>query len=292
MTSLTPYDPAPADHALSRAMASDGATHRAACVRVGRFETSHALLELAAASSRGRGHRQNEDAMSALDRRAPVYVVADGVGGGALASRASREVVDCVHRRADDVAIDERVIRHALILADAEVRRSIAARTDALGAATVALCAAVDDALDRWLIGWVGDCRVYRVTPMRTVRVEPITRDDSYRHLAEPPPPGATPDDPARMVGNGAVGTPNVVEATLDDDQMLVLCSDGVHKRLEGDDIGRVLTADAPLVRRCTRLVALARARGSVDDATVLVVQKRPVARHEPVTARPLRIEP
>ena len=288
---LTPFDPAPTEHALSRAMAGDGATHRAACVRVGRFVTRHACLELAAASSRGRGHRQNEDAMSALDGGAPVYVVADGVGGGALASRASRGVVDCVHRRADGVAIDRRVLREALILADAEVRRSIAARTDALGAATVALCAAVDEGLDRWLIGWVGDCRVYRVTPVGNALIELVTRDDSYRHLAEAPPPGATPDDPARMVGNGAVGTPNVAEAALDDDQMLLLCSDGVHKRLEPGDIARVLAADAPLVRRCTRLVALARARGSVDDATVLVILKRSAAQ-APVTTRPLRIDP
>jgi hypothetical protein len=40
-------------------------------------------------------------------------------------------------------------------------------------------------------------------------------------------------------------------------------------------EIGRVLRrATLPLARRCTRLIALARVRGSVDDATVLVVHR------------------
>ena len=51
---------------------------------------------------------------------------------------------------------------------------------------------------------------------------------------------------------------------------MLVLCSDGVHKHVEPTDLTRVLRQSAPLVRRCGKLVALARARGSTDDATVL----------------------
>jgi len=37
-----------------------------------------------------------------------------------------------------------------------------------------------------------------------------------------------------------------------------------------------VLLGSAPLERRCGKLLALARARGSSDDATVLVVQRKP----------------
>jgi protein phosphatase len=78
------------------------------------------------------------------------------------------------------------------------------------------------------------------------------------------------------MVGNGAVLEPNVEEVVLRRGEMLVLCSDGVHKHLEAGDLARILRGSAPLVRRCWRLVALARARGSTDDATVLVVHRAP----------------
>jgi serine/threonine protein phosphatase PrpC len=76
------------------------------------------------------------------------------------------------------------------------------------------------------------------------------------------------------MVGNGAVSAPNVDEVALRSGEMLVLMSDGVHKHVEPQDLSRVLHQPAPLGRRCGRLVALARARGSRDDATVLVVQR------------------
>ncbi|TMH51378.1 MAG: hypothetical protein E6H60_07235, partial [Betaproteobacteria bacterium] len=92
----------------------------------------------------------------------------------------------------------------------------------------------------------------------------------------EAPPPGGSGDDPARMVGNGAVSEPNVERVALRRGEMLVICSDGVHKHVEPRELSRVLHESAPLVRRCGRLLALARARGSDDDATVLVLRREP----------------
>jgi serine/threonine protein phosphatase PrpC len=136
------------------------------------------------------------------------------------------------------------------------------------------LCASRDETLAKWIVGWVGDCRVYRVQPEGAIEL--LTRDDTYRQLLEPPPPGSSADDPARMVGNGAVGRPNVARIELRDDEMLALCSDGVHKHVPEREIARLIRpGPAPLARRCARLIVTARARGSTDDATVLVVHRR-----------------
>jgi serine/threonine protein phosphatase PrpC len=105
-----------------------------------------------------------------------------------------------------------------------------------------------------------------------------LTVDDTYRHLREAPPPGGSRDDPARMVGNGAVSAPNVRAVALGGSEMLVICSDGVHKHVEPVELSDVLHGSASLARRCGRLLALARARGSGDDATVLVVRREPRA--------------
>ncbi|HVE49756.1 MAG TPA: PP2C family protein-serine/threonine phosphatase [Casimicrobiaceae bacterium] len=253
---------------------------RAATIDCGTLRSASVCLDLAVASFRGKRHAINEDSYSALDGPAPVYVVADGVGGGAMASRASRELVAHVHRALDCGPIDADAVRGALIDADREVARSIANHTDQLGAATVALCASGDADLVKWLIAWVGDCRVYRIAAADDHDAEPITQDDSYRHLGETPPSGSAPDDPARMIGNGAVTVPNLTHVELHEGEMLVLCSDGVHKHAQACDIGRVLRASAvPLSRRCASLIALARMRGGVDDATVLVVHRAAVAR-------------
>jgi len=269
MNLVTPYEPAFSQRDESP---RDGATTSGHAVR----ETSWIRLEMAAASARGRRREVNEDWHSGFNGSAPLFVVADGVGGGAMAAQASRELVSRLHAALDGRRIDAPAIRDALLCADREVGRSISSVTGASGAATVALCAATDVLLSRWLIAWVGDCRVYRVRAAPDEPAQALTVDDTYRHLGEVPPPGGSCDDPARMVGNGAVSEPNVERVALRRGEMLVICSDGVHKHVEPRELSRVLHESAPLVRCCGRLLALARARGSDDDATVLVLRREP----------------
>ena len=49
------------------------------------------------------------------------------------------------------------------------------------------------------------------------------------------------------MVGNGAVDAPNVRDVDLGRDEMLMLCSDGVHKHAGPRDIARLLRGPTPL---------------------------------------------
>ncbi len=270
MNLATPFEPAFGRLKASMPRERSGITGHA--VRTMRW----VRLEMAAASARGRQRKVNEDWHSAFEGTAPLFVVADGVGGGAMAAQASREVVSRLHAMLDGRRIDTPAIRAALLCADREVGRSIARETAAAGAATVALCAGSGMLLSKWLIAWVGDCRVYRVGATPGEPAQLLTVDDTYRHLNEAPPPGGSRDDPARMVGNGAVSTPNIAEIALRRDEMLVICSDGVHKHVAPGDLSSVLHESAPLARRCGRLVALARAHGSSDDATVLVVRREP----------------
>ena len=268
-SAVTPHDPASARSERATAERAPAPRH---AVRT----TAWVRLEAAVASVRGRRRSVNEDWHSTLEGGAPLFVVADGVGGGAMAARASRELVNVLHASLDHRRVDAAAIRNALLRADREVGRSIASHTPASGAATVALCAGCGRLLSKWLIGWVGDCRVYRVSMDSERPAELLTVDDTYRQLREVPPSGGSCDDPARMVGNGAVLSPNVGQAALNRGEMLLICSDGVHKHLEPGDLDRVMRGSAPLLRRCRRLLALARARGSSDDATVLVVRTEP----------------
>ena len=246
-----------------------------AFVREAGFATRWNRLVTAVASSRGRQHAVNEDCHSALDGASPLFVVADGVGRGALPSRASRELVSRLHAMLERRSIDAEAVHTAVLLADREIGRSIATQTDVPGAATLVLCASTDVSLSHWIIAWVGDCRVYRVSAANGAPAQLLSRDDTYRHLGERPPPGGSLDDPARMVGNGAVEAPNIRRVELGRDEMLVLCSDGVHKHAEPGDVARLLRGQGTLAGRCLRLIELARARGSSDDATVLVAQRK-----------------
>ena len=243
------------------------------------FATASGRLVVAAASACGRHHDTNEDTHSALAGSGRMFVVADGVGGGALAQVASRLLVEHLHLALDGRAIDPAAVSTAMLGADRAIAATIARSTDRPGAATVALCAALDAAAASWLVGWVGDCRVYRWSP-GAARFEALTVDDTFGHLGEAPPPGGSPDDPARMVGNGATAGANCARHTLAPRELLAICSDGVHKHLDAAEWRRTLAAPLPLAARCEALVAQARANGSSDDATLLLLERQPRERH------------
>jgi serine/threonine protein phosphatase PrpC len=81
------------------------------------------------------------------------------------------------------------------------------------------------------------------------------------------------------MVGNGAVVRPNIAFTKLDPGDLLVACSDGVHKHVEPRDWRRILTGERAMSQRCEDLIGVARANGSDDDATVMLLQRSPIAR-------------
>jgi serine/threonine protein phosphatase PrpC len=248
------------------------------------YTTAFRRLEAAVASACGHRHDANQDAHSALHGKGRIFVVADGVGGGAMARMASAQLVLQLHRALDGPRIGEARIVRAMLQADREVARCIAQASCAPGASTVVLCAPANLLASRWWVAWVGDCRVYRLAQRGPGSIELLTRDDTFAHLNETPPEGSTTDDPARMVGNGATSGANVALHDLARGDLLALCSDGIHKHLEDRDWERVLREPLPLAQRCERLVALARRNGSADDATVLLVQRSASAtRAEPL---------
>lgn len=245
---------------------------------LGTQESVHASafrrIEAAVASSRGSQHEHNEDAHSALDHTATLFVVADGVGGGAMAQLASRQLVEHLHVALAGVTLDAELVRRVMLGADRAIAERIAQSTAAPGAATVALCAPLNLWASRWLLAWVGDCRVYRFATAGAGDAELLTRDDTFRQLGEPAPAGGSPDDPARMVGNGATSGANIAILDLACGDLLALCTDGVHKHVDGSNWRRALAQPAPLARRCTDLIGMARQNGSTDDATVMLVRR------------------
>jgi serine/threonine protein phosphatase PrpC len=154
MTQITPIDPG---------SSRKGTGPPAIVVHQSVHTTLFGRIASAVASSCGSVHGVNEDAHSMLDREAALYVVADGVGGGAMAAMASRRLVAHLHGalEVDGVAAD--TVCQAMLDADRAIADSIAQLTASPGAATVALCAPVNVLASRWLIAWVGDCRVYQL---------------------------------------------------------------------------------------------------------------------------------
>ena len=238
-------------------------------------------LRAAYASEAGSGHARNEDCCSHVPsaERPGFCGVADGVGGGAHGEIASSVLLTHCAQAVKETYCDPARLIEWLARADAQVREAIARRTDRAGAATLA-AAWFPSQSTAYLLN-VGDCRVYQLKPRKQrYAIQQLTVDQTYASFAQQPPPNGSPDDPARMVGTGAVGIPPVVKAQIRARELLLLCSDGVHKFVSDEQIADVvsggLSDGSSLETICDELVNTAKRNGSHDDASALLVLRRP----------------
>ena len=256
-------------------------TRAAAALPLHRRWRWHGGLTAAYASEAGRGRTSNEDCCSHVPSadRPGFCGVADGVGGGAHGEIASSVLLTHCARALKETYCDQARLIEWLARADAQVREAIARRTDQAGAATLA-AAWFPSQSTAYLLN-VGDCRVYQLKPRKQrYAIQQLTVDQTYASFGQQPPPNGRPDDPARMVGAGAVGIPPVVIAQIRARELLLLCSDGVHKFVSDDEIADVVSGGLKdgrsLETICDALVHAAKRNGSHDDASALLVLRRP----------------
>jgi serine/threonine protein phosphatase PrpC len=105
--------------------------------------------------------------------------------------------------------------------------------------------------------------------------------DQTYENSQELPPPGGSPDDPCRMLGTGAAGEPGHYDFQMREDDLLLLCTDGLHRFVPETVIHRIINNGAQSGRSVREIVAelvgKAQQAGSYDDITVLLLhRKRP----------------
>jgi protein phosphatase len=238
-------------------------------------------LTAAYASEPGSGRARNEDCCSHVPSadRPGFCGVADGVGGGAHGEIASSVLLAHCAQAPKDTYRNPVGLLDWLARADSQVREAIARRGDQSGAATLA-AAWFPSQGTAYLLN-VGDCRVYQLRPhKRRYAIQQLTVDQTYASFDQQPPPNGKPEDPARMVGTGAVGVPPVVKAQIRQRELLLLCSDGVHKFVSDEQMAEVVCGGidngSSLGSICNALVHAAKRNGSHDDASALLVLRRP----------------
>lgn len=274
-TALTPshaVTPAAADAAPISRTAAPQVQHQAARSRRGAWQVG-------AWSEVGSYHPRNEDSYRHTPGMLnPAFIgVADGVGGGSHGDVASAALLD--HCAAVPAKIGLEALKAAIRDSDAVVRQRLASRSDRPGAATFVGAWFVRP--QRVRLCHVGDCCAFHLIPSKKgLRLERLTLDQTYANLNETPPPKGRPDDPARMVGVGAVGQVAVREVKLAPGEGLLLCSDGLHKFLPQaelqDLLQRGLAANLAEQDICQNLVRAAKRNGSHDDVTALLALRRP----------------
>src|SRR3990172_1767853 len=234
----------------------------------------------------GRVREQNEDNI-AMAPEAGLVVVADGMGGHQAGEVASRLAVETIQRHvvntlagaeaASDGNIEVMVVRDAIQRANQAIYEHARENPDYAGmGSTVVVTLFYGDKL---CVGHVGDSRLYR---FRDTILEQVTEDHSV--VQELVSRGLVTAEEARQsIGKNlvtrALGVDPDVEADISeydvyDDDIYLLCSDGVNDVLADGDIEMMLTEHGRNLETTARhMVDIANERGGPDNISVILVR-------------------
>ena len=217
----------------------------------------------------------NEDAYLSLDEIG-LWVVADGMGGHTRGDVASRIVIESLKDIKRPHSMDDFVtaVKGGLVLANRAMReRMLRAGTgQVMGSTVVAFLVFRRE----WRCVWAGDSRAYlmrdghlvQITHDHSVTQELIDRGELREEDAA--------NHPAANRITRAVGAQDTLAldeyaSMLRDDDVILLCSDGLTKEVGDDEMAGVLaTRDCDDASR--DLLELCLARGARDNVTVAVI--------------------
>ncbi|HWN72351.1 MAG TPA: Stp1/IreP family PP2C-type Ser/Thr phosphatase [Solirubrobacterales bacterium] len=229
------------------------------------------IAEEAVRTDTGRQRNANEDS---LYTAAPLFVVADGMGGaqaGEVASKAAAESFD----RELPPAPPEQVLRETIESANRTIHELARKDPSLAGMGTTITAAIVDLDAEEVAIGHVGDSRAYR---LRGGRFEQLTRDHSLveemRRKGQLTDAQAE-DHPQRSIITRALGPEPEVQVDLQTvptqaGDVFLICSDGLTTMLDDETIGRILTRATSLQSGVRALVDEANRAGGRDNITVV----------------------
>jgi PPM family protein phosphatase len=219
----------------------------------------------------GRQRSENEDALFV---RAPIFVVADGMGGAQAGEVASKAAADAFDRDLPEGS-PEAFLRETIEDANRRIHELARADPSRAGMGTTITAAIVDAQTEEVGIGHVGDSRAYR---LRRGKLERLTRDHSLveemRRKGQITDAQAE-DHPQRSIITRALGPEPEVEVDVQSvaaapGDVFLLCSDGLTTMVDEARIAVVLAGAGSMREAVRSLVDEANGAGGRDNITAL----------------------
>jgi PPM family protein phosphatase len=229
------------------------------------------IAEEAVRTDTGRQRNANEDS---LYTAAPLFVVADGMGGAQAGEVASKAAAESFAQELP-AAPPERVLEETIEGANRTIHELARKDPSLAGMGTTITAAIVDLEAEEVAIGHVGDSRAYR---LRGSRFEQLTRDHSLveemRRKGQLTDAQAE-DHPQRSIITRALGPEPEVQVDLQTvpaqaGDVFLICSDGLTTMLDDERIARLLARATSLQSAVKALVDEANRAGGRDNITVV----------------------
>lgn len=234
----------------------------------------------------------NEDSFALLPAH-ELFIVADGMGGhraGEVASQLATTTVTAFFdstMREDAtwpfhydpaLSVEENRLVTSIKVANRSIYEEGARAADHRGMGTTFVGLLVARQTNRVFVGHVGDSRCYRV---RDGQITLLTQDHSLINeyiRTMPDLPAAQRDELPRNVITRALGMNDVVLVDLladaaRENDVYVLCSDGLSGMITDEEILDVVTRHEDPEVACRSLIAMANDHGGEDNITAVVIR-------------------
>ncbi|MBB4661033.1 Stp1/IreP family PP2C-type Ser/Thr phosphatase [Conexibacter arvalis] len=233
-------------------------------------------------SDTGRARRANEDNFFA---RAPLFVVADGMGGAQAGEVASRVAADAFSHGLPEGGTTEERLATRVLEANARIHTLSREDRERAGMGTTLTAACLDG--EEIVVAHVGDSRAYL---WRDGELTRLTRDHSLvdelvrrGKLTEE----EAAEHPQRSIITRALGPEPDVEVDTrtyrgQGGDVLLLCSDGLTSMISEQLIAGILRGAEGIEQAGRELIDAANAAGGRDNITVVLVRVEEVAAGAP----------
>ena len=208
-----------------------------------------------------------------------LLVVADGMGGHAKGEEASKIALSAISRSVISELVNDtpftKLLEQGIQNANQDILDYTARHPESSGMGTTSVCAIVEG--NAVHLANVGDSRAYVISDDEIRRV---TKDHSFvqslvdqGEITE----AESREHPQKNVITKAVGIGTSIEAdtmrlTLDSDESLLLCCDGVIAHLPDDDIHKIIRDSPDPQTACQEIVDMANERGGSDNISLIIL--------------------
>ncbi|MGN0369671.1 MAG: Stp1/IreP family PP2C-type Ser/Thr phosphatase [Butyrivibrio sp.] len=206
-----------------------------------------------------------------------LYIVADGMGGhraGDLASKYAVETfVEQIRNAKGDNPIT--IISDAIKYTNSGLINLAASSEDYTGMGTTFVAATIFD--NSMYVANIGDSRLYVLSD----EIRQITRDHSL--VEEMVTNGTIGREEARThekknvitraIGGAATVMADFFEVELGNNNVIIMCSDGLSNMIEDRDIAAVAGSDDTVEAKAVKLVEMANDHGGRDNISVIIIE-------------------
>ena len=208
-----------------------------------------------------------------------LLAVADGMGGHAKGEEASKIALNAIARAVIPDLLNNtsftKILEKGIQNANQDILDYTAKNPEASGMGTTSVCAVVKD--NQIHLANVGDSRAYRVSDDEICRV---TKDHSYVQALidedeiteEQAREHPRKNEITRAVGIMPSIEVDTMKLTLDSDESLLLCCDGVIAHLPDEDIHKIINDSPDPQSACQKIVDTANERGGSDNISLIIL--------------------